>query len=270
MLRILELAYRYRYLDIKHLTALIPGAYSRAWKRVLDMRRAGLINYLHNPTFGRDILSDSQVIEITPEGVAQLSAHGGAMVRADWLAPGNYKQPLHNLNVCLATASIEMACQRQGLRFIPWGEIIALAPEATRKFDKPYVFKVGTDIIVFDNLFSIEYPGEFVIHALELDLSNHGAKEYTEKFLRIEQLIFDGIYKAHLGVTQHMRVLTLVDSPERMNNIMATVPKRAKPYFFKTMPRYGRLRRAPAPAPTILEEWQGANTTITNLGEEVS
>src|SRR5438445_13749901 len=111
MVRILALAYRYRYLDIKHLLELLPNANKRDYLRLLNLKPAGLINYLHNPTFSRDRLTDSQVFEITPEGEAQLALYE-LPPKVTWLGAGNYKNPHHNLCVCLAIASIELACER--------------------------------------------------------------------------------------------------------------------------------------------------------------
>ncbi|HXR36523.1 MAG TPA: hypothetical protein VN754_11265, partial [Candidatus Binataceae bacterium] len=128
-------------------------------------------------------LKDSQVYELSREGREEAPK----VPQVTWLQVGNYKNPVHNLNLCLALASIEVGCARNGLRFIPWGELLDRAPKSTREMTTPYNFGVG---VIPDAIFSVEFPDFFVCFALELDLTHHGAKEYEEKFCRYNDLIF--------------------------------------------------------------------------------
>lgn len=265
-IQILSALQRYRYLDSKHIFELIDCHNSNghvALRRLFDF---GLIYRIPNNKFGRDRLKDPQVYEITQEGKDQLSQRGVIVYRVDWLKGGTYKNPVHNLNLCLALCSIELACLKAGLRFIPWGEILERAPTDVRTSETPYNFGVG---IIPDAIFSIEYPNHFMAFAFELDLTAHGEKEYTRKFERYDQLIFQGIYKKHLAMKQRLVVLTITTNDRRRDNMMKCVPKRTDPYYFQVQTSYGAFDKAPQPALSILEGWKAATTkNFNNLGDE--
>ena len=136
---------------------------------------------------------------------------------------------------------------------------------ATRKLQNPHRFEMNGRRLVPDAIFVIEYPDQFVCFAYELDITNHGETEYREKFEWYHDLIFDGVYKKHLGMTQKLYVLTATITPVRMNNLISYLPKRSSPFLVKTIPQYGLFDKAPAPNLSILDEWQTAKGQLVSL-----
>lgn len=265
---LLALAYldRYRYLDTPHLFALIECENRNAYYTIERLVNFKLIALLHAPTFQRNSIGSPRIYEITDEGSDHLSNHE-RMPRATLLKAGRYKEPLHNLNLCLATASFELACRKAGWRFYSWGAIEERHSSASHTFEvKDKSGKLNR--VIPDNIFSVEYaPDQFACIALELDLTNHGAAEYRHKFELYEKIIFTGHYKTQLGMqNQHLYVLTIIDNPERTGNMLKCLPKRALPFLFRTIPQYGRFQKPPTPAPTILDGWFRADRKPKPLG----
>jgi len=254
---------RYRYIDTKHLTLLTGLHYKNLVEPIRELYDAGLINRLENNKFGRDRLKDPQVSEITDVGWEYLETNNALPTRADWLGAGNYKNPVHNLDLCLATASAEIAFKE---KFIAWGDVLARAPEPTRKLEHPYVF--GHKVI--DNLFVLDFPKDYVCIFLELDLSNHGEKEYREKYELLSNIIYKGEYKRRFGMAMNAYVLTITDSPGRMQNLQSYMPARNNCFLFKAHPEYGKFNKAPAPAPEMFTDfWFNAKGKPIKLEEIV-
>jgi hypothetical protein len=250
-LEILQYLHRYRYLDTRHIFALVRSSNRKAYLAIKRLMLRGLIAKLPNNRFQRDRRGDPRVYELTKEGLAYLSQVGGLVPQATWLRPGNYKNPFHNLNLCLALASIELACREFPVDFFTWDQILAKAPEATQKLERPYVLNG----LVPDALFSLALPdGYFACFALELDLTNHGAKEYKEKYQRYSDLIYSGWYRKHFDMKQRFYVLTITTNDHHQKMLYTCMPKKASPLFFKTMREYGSFERAPKPALSIFED----------------
>lgn len=263
--QILAALARYRYLDSKHIFHLIEAGNTNAKADLRALFDAGLINRLPNNLFRRDRLKDPQVYEIADDGLDYLLERGLAPLRATWLRAGARGTPVHNLVLCLALASFEVAVRNEGLRFIPWDEILLRAPTSTKEIKTPYRFLVGEHVLVPDAICSVESPDGFRLFCWEIDLTNHGEKEYAIKARAYHDLIFKGLYKKHLGMQQRVSVLTITTSSARCETI-ANLSK-GKPFLFKVMSDYGRYEIAPEPAYAILEGWKYGNNTQVNLKE---
>jgi hypothetical protein len=264
-LLVLQALYRYRYLDTKHLILLADWSKHSAYPALRNMVGAGLIRVLPNNRFSRDRLKDALVYEIAQEGIDYLEAHDLQVPVVTWLRAGHYGNPDHNLKLCLSLCSMELACKAAGLGFHPWGEILAAAPESTRNSPHPFRFDVGGKRYIPDAIFTVEYPDTFACFAYELDISNHGEKDYREKFEWYHDLIFDGVYKKQLGMTQNMFVLTATITPVRAKNLLTYLPKRHKPFLIKAIPQYGLFDKAPVPDLSILDEWHTAKGELVSL-----
>jgi hypothetical protein len=265
-LDLLKALARYRYLDTKHLMVLTGQSNKNVYKRLARLKAAGFIAYLENSNFKRDRLKDPQVYEISNAGVDHLSQLGIEVKKTTWLRARSYKNPVHNLNLCLALASIEVACRESHFNFFTWDEILERAPKATRDLDKPYVLPG----IVPDALFAVEFPGDFAFFALELDLTNHGRTEYQDKYARYADAIFKGAYKRQFQMEQRMYVLTVCTNPRHLTEtLLPAMPERKpSPFLFKVHPPYGSFTLAPSPAPQLFtEEWHRANQPPTNIGD---
>jgi hypothetical protein len=262
---ILQSLYRYRYLDTAHIRSLTGWKNANLHKGLKRLYGAGLVSVLPNNLFRRDRLTAPLVYEITLLGVDYLEGHGQEIPQATWLRGRSYGNPDHNLKLCLSLCSIELACKDTGHVFHPWGEILAAAPETTQQLSNPHRFEMNGRRLVPDALFSIEYTDHFACFAYELDITNHGETEYREKFDWYHDLIFDGFYKKHLGMTQKMFVLTATITPARMINLLTYLPKRATPFLVKAIPEYGLFDKAPAPNLSIMDEWHTAKRQLVSL-----
>ena len=265
---LLALAYldRYRYRDTPHLFALIECGNRNAYYTIERLLNFGLIAQLPSPTFQRNSIGAPRIYEATDRG-RELLSNGGRLPRATLLKAGRYKEPLHNLNLCLATASFELACRAAGWGFYPWGEIETRTPGASHSFELTDGGKLHR--VHPDNIFTIETPDDFACIALELDITNHGAAEYRQKFKLYEQIIYTGLYKRQLGMTQRFYVLTISTNDAHTKNLMPCLPKRAAPFLFKTISEYGRFQKAPPPALAILDGWFRADLRPRNLGDAI-
>lgn len=200
---------------------------------------------------------------------------------------GAYRQFAHELMICDCMASIELGMrQNQNLRFISWQEIIAKAPEGTRKLDNLFAIPVsishsfsrtGTmqraDLkIVPDGLFGLEYARDgqktYRFFALEADRntlpvtrSNLHQTSYLRKILAYRQIAAQNIHKSHLGLPI-LLVLTVATNEPHMTNIMSLVRElahegKSRLFLFKTMSSVGDFKKAPEPAGNILTDpWQ--------------
>jgi hypothetical protein len=129
--------------------------------------------------------------------------------------------------ICECLASIELAARATlGLRFIPWSEILARAPEAVRSCPLPYRIPGPSGAVVPDGLFGLEYSSDarrmYRFFALEIDRGTMPIARTTErqtsllaKFDAYRAIIADGLFKRHLGVSTFL-VLTLMTDGHRM------------------------------------------------------
>jgi hypothetical protein len=200
---------------------------------------------------------------------------------------GAYRQFAHELMICDCMASIELGVrQNQNLRFISWQEIVAKAPEGTRKLDNLFAIPVSishsfsssatvqrADInIVPDGLFGLEYAHDgqktYRFFALEADRntlpvtrSNLHQTSYLRKVLAYRQIAAQNIHKSHLGLPM-LLVLTVATNEPHMTSIMSLVKElahegKSKLFLFKTMTTVGDFKKAPEPAGHMLTDpWQ--------------
>jgi hypothetical protein len=212
---------------------------------------------------------------------------------------GAYRQFAHQLMICDCMASIELGVRQDpSLRFISWQEIVAKAPESTRKLDNPFAIPVsikhtflrtGTmqraDIkIVPDGLFGLEYTRDgskaYRFFALEADRntqpvtrSDLNQTSYLRKILAYRQISTQNIHKSHLGLP-NLFVLTVTTNESHMTSIMSLVKElaaegKSKLFLFKTMSSLGDFRKAPAPTARLLTDpWQRVGHEAFRIDEQ--
>lgn len=265
---VLKALYRYRYLDSAHLKLIANWTNKNFDRSVLNLKRAGIIEQLSNNHFGRDSLTAHFIYQLGQLGTDYVEGQGTEF-KATWLDTPNHGQPLHNLNLCLSLASIELACRAAGLEFRPWGKVLAEAPLATRDLEHPWHFDANSRKTP-DAVFQIKYPDGWATFIYELDITNHGAKEYKEKYDWYTNHLVAGHLKAHLGINHQPYILTATISGERMGNLISYLPERNKHFLFKATPQYGPLLRPPAPNLSILDGWITPKHVEVNLGHQTT
>jgi hypothetical protein len=167
------------------------------------------------------------------------------------------------------------------LRFVSWQEIMAKAPQQTRRLHNPFELFVSishafsnaksvhrADIkILPDGLFGLEYAAQgqksyrfFVLEAdrgqMPVARSNLRQSSYLRKILAYRAIAAQNIYKSRLGIPNFL-VLNVITNERHMSSIMAllnevTAKKGSQMFLFKSISAVGDFRAAPAPTSHIL------------------
>lgn len=267
-LKLLVAIESYGLSDTKHLSLLTGLSLKNIERPLRELYTSGLIRKVPNNLYNRDKLNAPQVYGKAHTGFELLERRGLVPLRAMWTMAGG--QASHNLKVCLALASIEVAATKAGLRFIPWEEILQDAPEETKNLDHPFRIKTETFDLVPDAMFSLADKEDYrVFVPFELDLSDHGKKAYEVKAEHYRELKSRGIYKRQFDMEQPMAVATITTNRSRLEAMAQFAIK--DPFYFKVMPQYGDFERAPAPALDILDGWHlpGKPAKLFNLQEVI-
>ena len=262
-LEIFEVLCRYRFLRSTYLYAFVGGASEKRFiERLGDLFHEG---YLDRPA-EQWRFSDARCLPV----VYKLGKGGRdalAKVRSIrpspymWLRDGPHRQFEHSLMICEVLASLELATHgRDDIRFIPWTEILAKAPETTRRSSKPYVLSTANgETVVPDALFGLEYSRDgrktYRFFALEVDrgtmpiarASSTGTSVLTKLEAYLGILAQEG-YRRWLGIP-NLLVLTVTTSNTRCVEIVQRYSKRlvdGRPFLFRAF--YGTT----APDPSLL------------------
>jgi len=159
----------------------------------------------------------------------------------------------HQHMIACITASIELACRAQGLRFIPKREVLQgknLSIEVPITFEgERYEGPLRPD-----SVFAIEYPDGIRTHFfLEADRETEGvnvnnlkARSYRRKLLQYRRLIGGGIYKDFLGTAEGALVLHVTTDAAHMRTIIASLMKITEgkgntTNLFECAPNFGRF-----------------------------
>jgi Replication-relaxation len=227
-LEVLIWLYRYRYLRIVQLIAFIkPQSHKRFVERLGDLfHETGLINRPPCQWQGVDPKTTPTVYEITQKGLRYLELHGTVPHRATSLGrrvrTDRTPQFAHAMMIVDAIAKVELETRAvPGQRFVSVDEILARAPESTRKKTRPleipvtlypckelpWLKKPLQTHVVPDGLYGIEYliDGEkrYRFWALECERESPvrrrtKALSSTElKQAAYKVLIKSAIYKEH-------------------------------------------------------------------------
>jgi hypothetical protein len=288
-LQILAFLQRYRFLDAKHIYALLGSSNTNVRSALSDLfHEHGLVNRLPQRGFLRDPLYDPEVYELSNEGLTLLAERAEPVEPvepATWLKQTRYGAKTlaaHNLAICHVVASIEAAATSSGLRFITCTEVLARAPRATQEARQPFAVPVsishqfpGGEVrrcdspVLPDAIFGLQYPDDsFRCFALEIDRgtmpltrSNLDETSYLRKLLQYREVISRGAYKAHFGMTATpMLLLTVTTNARHLESIKALLHELAgeaqwkRAFLFKACPSLGSFERAPQPAPSLLTE----------------
>jgi Replication-relaxation len=283
-LEILRLLHRYRFLDAKHIYALLGSHNTNVRGALADLfHEHGMLDRLPQRGFMRDPLYDPEIYQLSDEGIALVSQRAEQTEPATWLKQGRYgakSLAAHNLTICHAVAAIEAAAKAAGIRFITCAEIMARAPIATQNARQPFAIPASISHrfpngnvqhsdtpVIPDALFALQYPnGSFRCFALEIDRgtmplarSTLDETSYLRKLLQYREVISRGGYKTHFGMTATpMLLLTITTNARHLDGIKALLHDLAgdnpwkRAFLFKAEPSLGSFERAPQPALSLL------------------
>jgi hypothetical protein len=184
---------------------------------------------------------------------------------------------MHALAICECLASIELAAlMRDDLRFIPWSEILARAPEEVRLASMPFRLGSARATVIPDGLFGIEYRSggrkAFRFFALEVDrgtmpVTRRGGSSTSvaAKLAVYEQLITSQATRRLLGIP-NLFVLTVTSSEARAANLRATAESDCAPWFLFKAVDETTLKR---PQPSLLiDAWTRPNLPPLSVAEQ--
>lgn len=269
-LEIFALLQRYRYLRSTYIHAFVGGDRTKLIERLGKLYHDG--GYLDRPSKQWEQLGarcQPIVYENTSKAIELLNAHMPAALigsPSPGERGGENPQFVHGLMASDIVASIELGARGiSGLRFVPFQEILAKAPDATRNSPAPLRLPVSivhtfgptgrterVDLnLMPDALFGLEYSNTgqkaYRFFALEADRGtmpvareNLRQSSYLRKILGYRQVITRGLHKRVLGVP-NLFVLNVMSSEAHMCNVMALLCKKLDDprntlFLFKTLP----------------------------------
>jgi len=222
---------RYRYLRSTYVHAFAGGASKKRFQeRLGHLFHEGFLGRPRQQWRFADARYTPAVYEIDKCGAQALAERQASETPpATFLASGQHIQFEHSQLVCSALASIELASRnRPDLRFIAWPEILAKAPEETRRAALPQRLSLGSEHLIPDAIFGLEYRVEdkrsYRFFALEIDRATmpitRAAGRQTSlgrKLNAYRQVISQQLYKSVWGVP-NLVVLFLTTSERHLAN----------------------------------------------------
>jgi hypothetical protein len=267
---------RYRYLRSTYLHAFVGGASETRFKeRLGDLFHEGYLDRPAQQWEYADARCRPAVHEIGEGGLRALRASGNGF-EGNGVASASTarRQFLHALMICEVLASIELAARDSGaLRFIPWAEILARAPEETRASSAPLRLPVPSGgYLVPDGVFGLEYrDGDaktYRFFALEADRgtmpvsrSKPEQTSYLGKLAAYGEIIREQFHKTRWGVP-NLLVLTLTTSDARVAEIVAKLDTGNPALLFRAV-EHSLVR---PDRNLFLEPWQRVNSTPLCIG----
>jgi len=243
-LQILRAVHRHRLLRSTHLVALTGGSQQATLRRLQLLFHHG---YLDRPPMQLDWYargSEPLVYALGHRGAELLETRGEFRrggIRWDTKNRNVSRVFLHHtLAVAEVMVAFEVACRsREGVRFIPPEEVLAGAPEATRRLHLPFRWQVEIHYsgkpyrlgVEPDRVFGLRFEGapESRRHAFFFLEADRGTMPVTRKglaqtsFLRkllaYQETWRRGLHKTHLGIP-NFRVLTVTTSRERVEHLI--------------------------------------------------
>jgi hypothetical protein len=256
---------RYRYLRSTYLHAFTGGASEKRFlERLCELFHQGYVARPAQQWQYAQARCQPIVYEAGPRRRHGLTGDVNLTART-FLSSGAHRQFGHALAICECLASIELATAAHGrVRFIPWPEVLARAPEAARRSAAPFRLCAGDAAVIPDGLFGIEYQmGErktYRFFALEVDrgtmpVARRGdsASSVAGKLAVYAQLIAGQAPRRLLGIP-NLFVLIITSSEARAANLCASASgSQQAPWLLFRAAEWSALRW---PSPALLSgEW---------------
>ncbi len=117
----------------------------------------------------------------------------------------------HGYMTSCITSSIDISAARQGVRYIPAHEILAIN-------NASLAIPIGTQKLIPDQLFALDYGGSYRVFALEVDrgtepkTSPANRKSWARSIDLYRQVIERKLYKSHYGLKANLLVLWVFNS----------------------------------------------------------
>jgi hypothetical protein len=240
---ILRAVHRHRLLRSTHLVALSGGSPQTTLRRLQLLFHH---SYLDRPAAQLDWYaqgSEPLVYALGNRGAAVLAAEGerGGVLRWDKSRTVSRQFLRHTLAVAEVMVAFEVACRdTEGVDFIRPEEILAAAPDATRRLRLPFRWQVEVQEggklhrlgVEPDRVFGLSFAGapehrRRAYFFLEADrgtmpVARKGLDQtsFRRKLLGYRETWRQGLHRTHLGIP-NFRVVTVTTSEERMGHLVA-------------------------------------------------
>ena len=125
----------------------------------------------------------------------------------------------HGYMTSCVTSSIDITAARQGVRYIPAHEILAIN-------NAPLAIPIGNQRLIPDQLFALDYGGSYRVFALEVDrgtepkTSPAKRKSWARSIDMYRQVIDGGLYRQHYGLRANLLVLWVFNSRANEERIL--------------------------------------------------
>lgn len=224
---------RYRFLTLDLLHLLVGGNKIALRKRICDLKHQGFLIRTEAQYRYAGWLARSRVHEISDAGRKLLEQSGIEEHMVSFVFRGAHalNNLLHSLYLISILVGIEVGAKEQGCRLIPWTEILAKAPDKTRKLSHPHKLPAGKkQTIIPDAIFGILYPQGAKFYALEADMgtepierSHMRTSSFLRKVKQYREVIENRTFASHLGL-KYLQVLT-VTKRENINGMLNLLEK---------------------------------------------
>jgi hypothetical protein len=211
--------------------------------------------------------------ELTEQGRQALRHHG--IPRQMWEAPnGPY---LHRFMTACITASIELACQKLGFKYLSQADIFAhrKCPPELKEAEHPLGLPCGDGVIIPDQLFGIDYGGKFRFFVLESDRKTETivstkaiAKSFANKLRRYQYVLEHQTYREVWGIPALTVMIVTVSEPHMRTmidqlGIYAKDDKIANRFIFKSKPEFGKYWTVPNIMNALVSDpWARVGTSL--------
>ncbi len=201
-----------------------------------------------------------------------LSPYGAKALRERGIARQALVNPsgvfIHRAMCGCITASIDLACQAEGLRYIPQGEILRRAPAIDAK--NPLALPSHCGVILPDQLFGIDYGGTYRFFALEADRSTESlesqryqTRSFEAKLRAYADVLARETFRQIWGIP--VLYILIVTTSERHAQTMQRIVERIAPprtaprFLFQYAPIFAHYWTVPGILHTLArEKWQRA------------
>lgn len=270
---------KYRYLSSEFLRELVDCSRGYLKRRLQHMRhdykliyeppdeRANYHDYRYAyNVYGLDEAGQAYLEEngLVPDIVAQVHRRKPNKANGE----DSFKQVKirnydHAQMIITTLASIEIACRREGLEFIPWGKIKKQHKSEKHK-KMPFKLKGMRQgkFIIPDGIFGIRYPnGKVSYFALEAENQDTNVRGdvndncFKRKVLAYRQAIRENEYHKEILGISNLRVLVVCGNATKLQNEIEVVREeygQSNLFLFAHIPERKELGRYIKPFPEIL------------------
>jgi hypothetical protein len=200
--------------------------------------------------------------ELTPAGARALRDHG--LPQQMWERPnGPY---LHRFMTSCLTASLELAAQEHGIKFLSQSDIFnhPKCPNSVAEAEHPLALPHRDGVIIPDQLCGLNYGGRYRFFALEADRKTEtivstraSAKAFAKKLEAYLNILRNHTYKDVWGIpTLHIMIVTTSDAHMRtMIQVLESMaePNDAQRFLFKSKSEFGKYWTVPPVMRDLLE-----------------